>query len=247
MRQRPQRFGKLDCYVVDGFSEEHPPELGVVFCHGYGAPGTDLVPLSQALIQANPDLAERVQFLFPVGPRNLAELGMPSGRAWWPLSLQKVHAQLSAGRFHEIRETNPEGIDEARNALREAIDAWRQAAGLDLGRVVLGGFSQGAMITLELAASLESPPAALIVLSGTLIRETVWKQGLAGKSGLPVLQSHGHHDLVLPYLGGTWLKEILEGASVDLQFVDFVGGHEIPWEVLEEVGNFLEQRLDSPE
>lgn len=245
MRYRQQRFGTLECHVVDGFTHEHPPELGAVFCHGFGAPGSDLAPLAQAILQAQPELTERVQFLFPEAPLNLADLGMPGGRAWWPLSLQKVHAQLSAGRIHEVCETIPEGIDEARNALRDAIDAWRKAAGLDLERVVLGGFSQGAMITLELTAALDTLPAGLIVLSGTLIRETAWKQGFARKHGLPVLQTHGHYDMVLPYLGGTWLKDVLEEAAVELRFVDFAGGHEIPWEVLEEVGRFLQQQLKS--
>lgn len=239
-------LGELTCRVVPGRrSSSQPARLGVVFCHGYGATGTDLVPLAEALIEAEPQLADGVHFLFPEAPRDLAELGMPFGRAWWPLSVQRLQAQLQSGDFAAIRETIPPGIDEARLALTNAIDAWRTTLNLERSSIVLGGFSQGAMISVETAAAWETPPRGLIALSGTLIHESAWRAGLARKSDLPVFQSHGEQDFVLPYIGAEWLRAMFQDVGADLQFCKFRGGHEIPWPVLEGVAEFLKARLSS--
>lgn len=235
-------LGGLTCRVVPARSSTHP-QMGVVFCHGYGATGTDLVPLAEALVEAAPQLADGVHFLFPEAPQTLAEFGMPFGRAWWPLSVQRLQAQLQSGDFAAIRETIPPGIDEARLALTQAIDAWRALRGLERSAIVLGGFSQGAMISIETAAAWETPPRGLIALSGTLIHESAWRTGLASKPGLPVFQSHGEQDFVLPYIGAEWLRALFQETGADLRFCRFRGGHEIPWPVLEGMAEFLQDRL----
>jgi phospholipase/carboxylesterase len=83
MGVRTETIGGLRCRTVDALPEQTQPKLIVVLCHGYGAPGTDLVPFGPELLEHSPSLAERVQFLFPEAPLSLEELGMPEGRAWW--------------------------------------------------------------------------------------------------------------------------------------------------------------------
>ena len=237
------QFGSLTCRTVSRQSTVNAPRLGVVFCHGFGAPGTDLVPLADALVQTAPSLGTDVEFLFPEAPVSLADQGMPGGRAWWLLSVSRLQAQLQSGNFAEIRETNPEGLAEARTALSAAIDAWRETRGLERSQIVLGGFSQGAMISVETAAGWDELPAGLVALSGTLIRESAWRAGLSRKPGLKVFQSHGTYDVVLPYIGGEWLKEVLTEAGANVTFRRFDGGHEIPWTVLTSLVEFLEGLL----
>ncbi len=237
-----REYAGLTCRVIDALPAGTTPRLGVVFCHGYGASGTDLVPLAQALFQAEPALMEGVQFCFPEAPLSLADMGMPGGRAWWHLSLQRLQQQLTQRRFHEIRETIPDGIDAVRDQLHSALDAWCGDVGLEWSRLVIGGFSQGAMVSVETVATAKTAPAGLIAFSGTLIRESAWRAGLARHTGLPVFQSHGEYDMVLPYIGGVWLKELFEASGHALSFLEFPGGHEIPWEALEGVAAFLRER-----
>jgi len=242
MKSLRQTFGSLDCVTVDDLPQGVRPNLGVIFCHGYGAPRTDLVPLAEALLQAEPELRQGVQFLFPGAPLSLADLGMPGGFAWWPLSLQTLQAQLTQRRFQEIRQACPEGLVEAAQGLQLAAKAWMDTVGLDWSRVVQGGFSQGAMLSMECVATLGVRPAGVVLYSGALIHEEVWRAGWAGMQGLPVLQSHGRQDVVLPFLGANWLAEVLKDSGVELELLTFDGGHQIPWDVLEATAAFLKQR-----
>ncbi|MBI1345491.1 phospholipase [bacterium] len=245
MRTVRQTFGSLECEVIDDLPAGVKPELGVVFCHGYGAPQTDLVPLAEVLLQVEPELSSRVQFLFPGAPVSLADQGMFGGYAWWPLSLQRLQAQLTASRFHEIRQECPEGLEDAAEKLRGAVSVWMETNGLAWPQVILGGFSQGAMLTMEAVAGLPERPAGAVLYSGALIHETAWRAGWKRMNGLPVLQSHGRQDVVLPFLAGNWLAEVLNDSGVSLEALDFNGGHQIPFEVLEATAAFLLKRCQA--
>lgn len=237
-----QKFGALECVVVDDLPANTLPKLGVVFCHGYGAPRTDLVPLADVFLQAEPKLGSLVQFLFPGAPLSLADLGVPGGYAWWPLSLQTLQAQLTQHRYHEIRQACPDGLSAAAAALQSCVQAWMSTVGLTWSHVVQGGFSQGAMLSMETVATLNARPAGVVLYSGALIHEEAWRTGWAKQAGLPVLQSHGQYDVVLPFIAGSWLSEVLKDSGVQLQALSFDGGHQIPWEVLEATAEFLLQR-----
>ena len=216
MQHRVQTLASLTCHIIDKLPAGVRPRLGVVLCHGYGAPATDLLALADALMQVEPVLAACTQFLFPEAPHTLDDMGMPTGRAWWPLSLQRLQAQLSARRFDEIRQACPEGLPEARDALLAMVAEWTDQVGLTVADTVVGGFSQGAMLSVEVAAALPTSPAGVIAFSGELIHESAWRSGLAHKPDLPVFQSHGQYDVVLPYVAGTWLKQLLEESSARL-------------------------------
>jgi phospholipase/carboxylesterase len=71
------------------------------------------------------------------------------------------------------------------------------------------------------------------VFSGSLIAEEEWKS-LAQKRGpLPVLQSHGTFDPILPFAGAEALRKLLQGAKLEVEFLKFDGPHTIPYEALE--------------
>jgi phospholipase/carboxylesterase len=243
MASTRQQFGPLTCRVVDWLPAGMRPRLGVVFCHGYGAPGTDLVPLAQELVAVQPDLRETAQFLFPEAPLSLEDIGLPGGRAWWPLNLQRLQQQLAARRIDEVRGECPPGMPEARQALTTAITEWMAASGLDWSQVVLGGFSQGAMVSVETTVHLTARPAGLIVLSGALLNEAAWRTEAATGGPVHVFQSHGRYDVVLPYAMGAWLQELFLTSGWPGEFIEFPGGHEIPYEVLEGAAAFLAERV----
>lgn len=234
-------LGRLTCRIVDALPADKRPESIVVLCHGYGAPGTDLVPFGPELLEHSPALADRVQFLFPEAPLDLADLGMPGGRAWWHLDMHKLQMAVATGEIRDLREEQPEGLEFARQRLLAAIAEWSEQTGVPLSRFVLGGFSQGAMLATEATLHLDENPAGLIVLSGTLLNEAVWRKLAPRRAGLSVLQSHGMSDPILPHLCAELLRDMLGEAGANVEFVTFRGGHGIPMEVFDKVAATLER------
>lgn len=221
-----------------------PPDGVVVLCHGFGAPGTDLVGLAEALVSLEPALSA-VRFVFPAAPVDLSNLGYGDSRAWWMIDFDVIAKLRTANpdALREFRKAEPEGMPAARKAVHALIGEVMNNSGLPYSKLVLGGFSQGAMITTDVALRLEEAPAGLAVLSGTILTEEVWRKKATARSGLPVFQSHGRSDEVLPFAAARWLEQLLVEAGLSVQFSEFDGGHEIPLEVLRGLATFLKQML----
>lgn len=239
MKLMSGNLGGLTCRVADALPAGVTPDLVVILCHGFGAPGTDLVPIAGELVRINADLGDRVRFVFPQGPLSLDEFGMYGGRAWWPLDVSRFMAAVESGEFRSLRHQTPPGLAAARERLMALIDDVKQQTGLPLSRLVLGGFSQGAMLAIDVSLRLAEPPAALAVFSGSLLCEDQWRE-LAKKRGrLRVIQSHGRQDPILPYLAAEWLRDMLQGAGLDVEFIPFDGMHTIPIEAIDRFADLL--------
>ena len=207
------------------------PRLTVVLLHGFGAPGDDLVALGQYI-------AAPVRFVFPEAPIELGGLYGDS-RAWWRLDLARLEEDLRTGKIHDRRAEVPEGLDAVRGQMMQFLDDVHERFALDTKQLALGGFSQGAMLALDIALHREVPPAALVLMSGTLLAEPVWQPRMPRLSGMPVFQSHGLHDALLPFSIAELLRDELRGAGAKVDWCAFHGGHEIPPAVLDGVGTLL--------
>jgi phospholipase/carboxylesterase len=196
--------------------------LTVVLLHGFGAPGDDLVPLGSALA---PVLPARVRFVFPAAPIALGGMYGP-GRAWWRIDLEELDREMRAGRLRDRRNDVPPELAAARAAMTELLDS------LPAGRVVLGGFSQGAMLALDVALHRDPPPAGLVLMSGTLLAASEWTPRLPRLAGVPSAMSHGRHDPLLPFAIADELCGKLVAAGARVEWEPFDGGHEIPPPVL---------------
>ncbi|QSQ10802.1 alpha/beta hydrolase [Myxococcus landrumensis] len=243
LRRVSTRLGELDCQVVEGLPEGKSPELAVVLCHGFGAPAGDLVPLAGELAAMEESLAQRVRFIFPGAPLSLAEWGMPTGRAWFTLPEAIMRGQMRdwAAYAKEV----PAGLPAARRAVTSVVAAVSTATKLPFGKIVLGGFSQGGMVTTDVALRLEECPSGLCILSGTLLAEAEWRQKAKARQGLPVFQSHGRHDNVLPFSAAERLRDMLVQEGLTVDFLPFDGPHTIDGEELERMAAFLKARLGS--
>lgn len=232
------KLGELDCHVVDALPEGATPELVVLLSHGFGAPGTDLVALAPELMMAAPRLAQAVRFVFPEALLPLDALGMPGGRAWFEIPVAILMGQ---GRdWPQYSQAVPPGMPAARRALMSVVAALQ----VPLNRVVLGGFSQGAMMSTDVALRLEECPAGLCLLSGAMVAGKEWEPKVRGRPSLPVFQGHGRQDAVLPFQEGERLRDLLMGAGLPVEFLPFDGGHTIITEELEQLAAFLVKRLD---
>lgn len=217
------------------------PSIPVVLCHGYGAPGDDLVGLVDPLGDWLGDAIDRFLFVFPAAPLSPPELAAYGGRAWWEINMAKLLAASQTGSFDELQELDPPGITQATKSLVELIEAVLAEIGVD-SRYVLGGFSQGAMVTMNavLATSIR-PPDLLVQFSGTLLSRPRWQASvdLGRLNQTFVLQSHGRVDNILPFASAQKMHDMFNRAKVSNQFIPFHGPHTIPMEAMEELAKHL--------
>ncbi len=205
----------------------------VLLLHGFGAPGDDLVSLADAL-----DVPTGTRFLFPEGPLTLS-FGPGDARAWWLIDMMRLAADQAAGRIRDLSQDIPKGLAPAREKMLTFLKEVEQQFGADPRKTVLGGFSQGAMLSCDVMLRTTQPYAGLIQLSGTLLAAQEWVPLLQKRNGLPVFQSHGMQDEILPYVGAERLRDTLSHGGLAVEWHSFRGGHEIPRSVLQRLGPFI--------
>jgi phospholipase/carboxylesterase len=235
---RLERFGDLDVRITggtDGRGGGNGPI--VVLLHGFGAPGTDLVPLGQAMTAP-----EGTRFVFPAAP-----LALPAyfgeSRAWWMIDMARLERVVAMGQQPSLAREVPPGLGDARARLLTMIHVMRTRMDAASAPLVLGGFSQGAMLACDVALRTDVPLAGLVLLSGTLLCVQEWQPLMAKRAGLRVFQSHGQSDPLLPFSAAEELRELLRTAGLDVSWHGFAGAHEIPLRVLHALGQFLHDVL----
>ncbi len=203
----------------------------VVLLHGFGAPGTDLVPLAGEIA-----VPPGTRFVFPEAPRALpAEYA--GGRCWWMIDVMRMQSAMLTGRLHDLTREVPAGLAEARDAVQAMLAALPDAIGP--GPLVIGGFSQGAMLACDVALRSDIALAGLVLMSGTFICEDEWRERMPSREGLHVFQSHGSSDPLLPYAIAERLRDSLVEHGLAVTWVPFSGGHGIAPNVVDRLGDYL--------
>ncbi len=180
-------------------------------------------------------------FVFPAAPLLFSALyGAPTwvdARAWWPLDLERIERMRRSGGERDLSQEVPEGLPSAREAVIGLLDALE--ARFPGVPVILGGFSQGAMLACDVVLHTSRPFAGLVLLSGALLCAPDWTPRMPARVSLPVFQSHGTEDDILPYSSAEALRELFRASGVNVQFTTFRGGHGIVSEVLSALRTFL--------
>lgn len=218
-------YGGLDCIVIR--DADRPPQLAVVLCHGFGASGEDLVGLAQPLLQLVGARANDLALVFPAAVLSLEERGMPGGRAWWWIDLDRLLNLPSPETLREFRHDRPEGMQAATARLCALVGEIRQEWNLTSQQLVIGGFSQGSMIAFDAALTLPEPPAGLVLYSSALICEPEWTASASQLRGTKIIQSHGRRDPILHLSQGQALRDVLIAAGCEPKYLEFNGFHEI--------------------
>ena len=200
----------------------------VVFLHGYGADGNDLIDIGRAWQQILPDAA----FVSPHAPRPCGQA--PTGREWFPLTFRDPNERWS-------------GVNAAAPVLTQFLDAEIARHNLAPAALALVGFSQGTMMALHVGLRRAVVPAAIVGYSGLLV--TPVSGEIAAMKGEvvarpPVLLVHGDRDDLIPvqalFQGSQGLAEL--GVPVEWHLSQGVG-HGIDGEGLRHGGEFLARRL----
>ena len=153
----------------------------LVFLHGYGANGADLLGLADVMGPHLPGVA----FVAPDAPEQCRGGGF--GFQWFPVPWIDGSAQAEADA----------GLDASTLDLQAFLDARLAEEGLTADRLVLVGFSQGSMMSMHIAPRREQEVAGIVAISGRLLRP----EALAAEARVkpPVLLMHGDQDPVVPF------------------------------------------------
>jgi len=235
---RHEHWAGLDVCITGGLDRQGSGKGPlVVLLHGFGAPGDDLVALWRYL-----NVPDEVRFLFPAAPLKL-DMGFGDARAWWMLDMERVTQARALGQWDELSQEIPRGLAPARTLILDLLKVALPTLEVPPTSLVLGGFSQGAMLATDLTLHTNLPLAGLVLLSSTLIAKQEWLTRLPNRQGLPVFQSHGIDDPILAFSMAQQLQEHIQTAGLPVSWVEFPGGHEIPIPVLEGLGTFLQSVL----
>jgi phospholipase/carboxylesterase len=212
----------------------------VMLLHGFGAPGDDLVPLADVI-----DAPPGTRWLFPEGPLS-PNMGFGDSRAWWIIDFGRIQADRAAGRIRDLSIETPNGLVLARERFLSFLKELPRQFSIDYKKTIIGGFSQGAMLTCDAVLQTAYSFAGLVQLSGNLMAQSVWGPLMPRRKGLPVFQSHGTQDDILPHIGAERLRDLMVKSDLALEWHSFRGGHEIPEPVLRRLGIFLTKVLTKP-
>jgi phospholipase/carboxylesterase len=200
----------------------------VVFLHGYGADGTDLIEIGRAWQALLPHAA----FVSPHAPELCAQA--PTGRQWFPLTFRDPDERWV-------------GVNAAMPGLNRFLDGELHRLGLPPSALALVGFSQGTMLALHTGLRRAAAPAAIVGYSGMLVvPESIDPEAFAAeiRSRPPVLLVHGDRDDLIPAQALFHAAQGLAALDVPVEWHLSAGiGHGIDAEGLRHGGEFLARRL----
>lgn len=222
-----RQLGKIHCQEIN--HDDDAP--WVIFFHGYGADCNDLFPLGEVI-----STKQTLNWLFPNGPLEVPIGPAWTGRAWWNIDMMEVQRAMERGEHRDFTNETPKGLDKSFDKAMEMIKQLR----VPWNKIVLGGFSQGAMLATELYLRAPETPAGLVIMSGTLLHQEEWKKLIPARSGERFFQSHGESDGVLGFKQAQKLETLLTQNGMKGSLMSFRGGHEIPQPVLMKIGQYLD-------
>jgi phospholipase/carboxylesterase len=181
------------------------PEGALVLLHGRGSDEHDLRPLLDGL-----DPQRRLVGVTPRAPLTLP----PGGRHWY--------------RFRELGYPDPPTFLAAVDAAGDWLDGLHEEIGVPLERTVLGGFSQGCVMSWALAFGRgRMRPAGVIGLSGFMPNAEGFEYDLTGLDGYRVAIGHGSLDPVIGVEWGRQARDILTAAGAEVLYHESPIGHTI--------------------
>ncbi len=164
----------------------------MVLLHGYGSDGNDLIGLARYWQPSLPDTL----FVAPNGPEKCPI--NPAGYQWFDLDLNREISRLN-------------GSKKVRPVLEEFLSGLWEQTGFGPGQTFLAGFSQGAMMALDVGLRLEEELMGIISFSGGLVGEDGWEKRTRVRP--PVCLVHGEEDEVVPVSMSTASKKRLENVG----------------------------------
>jgi phospholipase/carboxylesterase len=197
------------------------PEGALVLLHGRGADENDLAPFLDML-----DPERRLVGVTAGGPLFLP----PGGRHWYVVPRVGFPDPQTFAQSYALLERFLQGVD--------------QATGVPWERTVVGGFSQGTVMSYALGLGEgRTSPAGIVALSGFIPTVDGWKADL-DRVGLPVYIAHGRRDPVIPVDFARAASERLAGAGIEVTYRESDAGHHVDPATVAELPGWLDAAID---
>jgi phospholipase/carboxylesterase len=202
------------------------PRAAVVWLHGLGADGHDFEPIVPEL-----DLPDTlaVRFVFPHAPfQPVTVNGGAVMRAWYDVY------ELGGTRREDER-----GVHASQAAV-EALLAREKARGIEAGRIVLAGFSQGGAIALQTGLRHPERLAGILALSTYLpLRDTLEAEASAAARTVPIFMAHGVHDPLIPIERARQSRDRLLALGYPVQWREYPMPHAVTADEIGDVATWL--------
>jgi phospholipase/carboxylesterase len=201
--------------LIHRIREVGPEAAGtLVLLHGRGADENDLFGLFDVL-----DPGRRFRGITVGGPLRLP----PGGRHWYVVP--------------RVGFPEPETFH---STLRDLGDLLDNELGLDWSTTVVGGFSQGTVMSYALGLGAGRPvPAGILAMSGFIPTVAGWEPDLAARRGLPVLIAHGSRDKIILIDFAREARDLLTAAGLKVEFLESPAGHHIDPRMIPEIQRWL--------
>ncbi len=206
------------------FLENTKNKTAVFLFHGYGADSSDLVSLKEELVVDS----QNYNWVFPQGIHKVDIGGGYTGRAWWPIAMSSLPGDWS--------DISPPGVEDLVKNVLKFVESYQ----IPWSQIVLGGFSQGAMLATEIYLQAPETPKGLLSFSGSLVRRSTWQKLMPARKNQKVFLSHGEQDQVLPIKGTFGLQTLFKQNEIKTDLITFAGGHEIPMKAIEKAKNYMQ-------
>ncbi len=198
------------------------PAGALVLNHGRGADENDLHDLLDAIDPERRLLGVTTGAPFTGVP--------PGGRHWYVVE--------------RVGFPHPATFVPAYEALTSRLDTLLEERGIDWSRTLVGGFSQGTVMSYALGLGAGRPaPAGILANSGFIPETEGWEPDLASRAGLPVYIHHGAADPVIGVGFARDARDRLTAAGIEPVYRETPAGHWLPPEIVPELRDFAAQAL----
>ncbi|MCU4675033.1 alpha/beta hydrolase [Catenovulum sp. 2E275] len=203
----------------------------VVWMHGLGDSGHGFAPLVPEF-KLGDDLG--IRFVFPHAPVQPITInnGLPM-RAWYDIA-----------SFDFNQRADEKGVRASAQALQALIDSQLKADNLTSDKLIIAGFSQGAVMAYHLGCRQLNPAAGILALSGYLsIQNKLTDEVSEAAKQTPVLAMHGTQDEIVPCQLGKQSAELVKQAGFDVTWHDYPMQHNVCAAQIAEISKWIQQRL----
>jgi phospholipase/carboxylesterase len=198
------------------------PEGALVLLHGRGTSEHDLFPLLDLF-----DPERRLVGVTPGGPLSLP----PGGRHWYAI--------------RQLGYPPPETFLPTYERLCKWLDALPEALGVPAERTILGGFSQGGVMSYAAGLGAGRPgPAGIMALSAFVPTVEGLELDLADRDGFPVAIAHGSRDPVIGVEWGRRARDLLVDAGCDVLYVESEVSHTLDPRGLPRLAEWVQRTVD---
>ncbi len=191
----------------------------IILLHGYGSHMGDLAGLASEIDDTN------YIYLCPNAPIEMDVGFGQKGYAWYPISSTK--------------EPDDSALSESITNLNKTIDSVISEYPIDKNKILIGGFSQGGMMTIHAGLLKPELYAGAFILSSRMLKRSEFEQKVYDTRKIPVFMSHGLTDMIISIDDGRNTRDLLNSYGYEVEYHEYDMAHQIVNKTIEDLRNWI--------